>query len=461
MSRTHLLLLACAPLTAPSALAQDGSSLMGKGVARAAAARAALPDPAHLAVEDLINAPRHQIPLPKAGEALAMDLRWDHPFARPGRAVLQIGLATPQVHSTKSLPPLHLALVIDRSSSMAEDDKMARVKQGLLRFCDQLRPQDRVALITYADSAAVLRTCEPFGDGAAVRAAIRGLEPGGHTNLNLGLMCGYQELHKVYSAESQHRVILLSDGLANRGITDDEAIAKASAAYNRKGLDLATIGVGQDFNHQLLQRLARAGRGLCHFVADAADIEEIFVQQVLGLLGVVARQTRLELRHGKGLVLEQIYGYQPKRRADGFRIDLENCNYGMTKVVLCRFVRAPGYAPGEADRVHCRLSFVPEGGAGRRHLQDSVRILPAAEASADYAVRKNFCIAVLAQACLEMSRHGKRQCFREAEQAALRALRFYRRDFQRTRDKDLLGMRQLVERYRKVVARHIERYRRL
>src|SRR5690606_18808417 len=131
--------LAAGLATSPPVAAQAGSSTAGRATAKRFAELGRLPDPEAIVVRDIVNYPRHQIPLPRSGEEVALDLRWDAPFsARSDSSVLQIGLATSQLHSSQGRRPLNLALVIDRSSSMAADDKMACVQAGLERFVRKL-----------------------------------------------------------------------------------------------------------------------------------------------------------------------------------------------------------------------------------------------------------------------------------------------------------------------------------
>ena len=89
---------------------------------------------------------------------------------------------------------------------------MERVKQGLLRFVEKLRPKDRVAIVGYSSEAAVLWPSTPVGDKRRVKEVIRSLTPQGYTNLHGGLMCGYNEVAKHREEDASHRVILLTDG---------------------------------------------------------------------------------------------------------------------------------------------------------------------------------------------------------------------------------------------------------
>lgn len=186
------LLLAIVPLDA-----QDGCSTAGDGLARHLAALGRLPAPEDVIVEDIINYHRHEIRSPRAGEAVAFDLRAGNSVAAAGSMMaIQAGFATARLGDRSDLPPLSLALVIDCSGSMDAQDKIGKVKQALARFVDQLRPHDRVAIVAFADEAQVVRDCEEVGDGATLRTAVEALKPDGSTNLNAGLLAGYELLKK-------------------------------------------------------------------------------------------------------------------------------------------------------------------------------------------------------------------------------------------------------------------------
>src|SRR5262249_47542839 len=161
---------------------------------------------------------------------------------------------------------------------MAQADKLVRVKSALLTLVNQLRATDVISIVVFDSSASVLLPAQPLTDKQAIKEAIRGIEPGSATNLEAGLMLGYKEALKHFQKNSTNRVILLTDGIANQGVTAPEKISSESLIYNDEGIDLSTIGVGEDLNKDLLRDLAKSGRGLFHFVADSEDIQKVFVK---------------------------------------------------------------------------------------------------------------------------------------------------------------------------------------
>jgi len=443
--------------------AQEGSSQAGAARTRRLAALGRLPAPDEIVVEHFVNYHRHGIPLPKAGQDIALDLRWDAPFrGREDAAVLQIGLATDRLHDVDHARPLNLAIVIDCSGSMAEHDKMSRVKAALRRFVERLRGLDRIAIVTYASEAEVTLRSSIFGSGARVRAAIERLVPDGSTNLHAGLLLGFSEVARHHSPDVTNRVILLTDGIANRGVTDPERIASDALRFNRQGIDLSTIGVGVDLNRGLLANLAETGRGLFHFVADEEDIGKVFEREIQSLFGAVARRVELRVSPGPGIWIDRIYGYRPERSEDGYRIRLEDFNYGLTNVVLLRFVRSAFFESDAHLEVRVRLAYTKPDRPGRRIVIDRETRFPEPSELADridHEVRKNFTIAVMARALRKMAESAGDCRLGDADRHLGIALEYARRYYPSTTDPDLLRMRRMLEKYRTVLDGRIERFR--
>ena len=259
--------------------------------------------PDEVAVEEFVNYHKHRLPLPKWGQAVAMDTRWgNNEISRSQReAVLQIGFTTAEVNERTDLRPLNLVFVIDKSGSMDESDKMSRVKDGLRTMVGRLRPDDIVSIVTFDTRAQVLYQAQPIGDGNGLRNAIDCIVPEGGTNLHSGLMLGYAEAKRHFRPGATNRVILLTDGIANVGVTNPSRIAAESAECNGRGIDLSTIGVGLDLNNDLLRTLARSGRGLYHFISDYKDINKVFVNEVQSLISSVAKNVEVRIEYGPGL----------------------------------------------------------------------------------------------------------------------------------------------------------------
>jgi Ca-activated chloride channel family protein len=200
--------------------------------------------------------------------------------------------------------PQALALVIDRSGSM-EGRPLQEAKRCAEYVLGRLRPSDAVALVKFDNRVQRLWPAAPLGDGAAQRAAIAGIDTGGNTNLHGGWKEGADALADVPGLGLK-RVILLSDGQANEGVTDTDEIAAQCAGWASRGISTSTYGLGNGFNEELMVAMARAGGGHHYYGDTADDLMEPF-QQELELLGnLCLRDLRLKAAVPDGFAVEMV-----------------------------------------------------------------------------------------------------------------------------------------------------------
>ncbi len=186
------------------------------------------------------------------------------------------------VGHTAVRPPQAIALVIDRSGSM-EGRPLAEARRCAAYVVGKLRPTDAVSLVQFDNRVQRLWPAVPLGDGAPLRAAIAAIHSGGNTHLHGGWREGAETLADV-AGTGLKRVILLSDGQANEGLTDAAAIAAQCAEWAARGVTTSTYGLGNSFNEELMVAMARAGGGNHYYGDTAEDLMDPF-QQELELLG--------------------------------------------------------------------------------------------------------------------------------------------------------------------------------
>lgn len=452
-------------------LALTGCAVAQQGVSSAAASRArylseagSLPASREIAVEEFINYHHHQIGSPKAGEAVALDVRWGNDQASgPGReAILQVGFSTALATDRRQLRPVNLALVIDKSGSMADADKMSRVKSALLAMVSRLRDTDTLSIVVFDTEAQVLLPARGLADRAYIKQLIRNIAPDGSTNIHEGLMLGYSEVRKNYRENATNRVVLLTDGIANRGETEPAKIAQDSRRFNDQGIDLSTIGVGLDLNKDLLRELAKSGRGLFHFVADAEDIEKVFIKELQSLVSPVAYEPNVEIAYDPALELEHVYGYEPQFRKSGVKIKLDNMNHGLTQVVLLRFRLAKKSALHASLPVNVRLSYYdPEQKEQVVKIQESflaVKDDPSGDMLRDPEVGKNYGIAQLAQAIRDMAAACEARRYQEAENLLAAAINSAYQRYPHMEDADITRTLTTVQNYRKQLRKYNQQW---
>ncbi len=439
---------------ANAAMAQDAASTASAARTRYLSEVGLVPSSREVAVEEFVNYHRHEIGRPKAGEAVALDLRWgnDRAFGAGYEAVLQVGFSTALANDRQDLRPINLALVIDKSGSMADSDKMSRVKSALVALVSRLRDVDAISIVVFdSDAQVLLPACRAI-DRGMIKQLIQRIEPGGSTNIHAGLMLGYQEARKNYRRDATNRVILLTDGIANRGETAPEKIAQDSQRFNDEGIDLATIGVGLDLNKDLLRQLAQSGRGLFHFVAGAQDIEKVFIDELQSLISPVAYEPNVEIDYDPDLELMRIYGYQPELRKSGVTLKLDNMNHGLTEVVLLRFRLAErGVMPSRLP-VKVRLSYY-DVERKKQIIKTQESFLTASNGLSgdmlkDPEVAKNYSIAQLAQAIRDMAEACEARRYQKAENLLTNAIDETYRRYPNLEDRDITRTLSIAKRYR-------------
>ncbi len=199
-------------------------------------------------------------------------------------------------------PPLHLALVIDRSGSMA-GQPLEEAKRCAIEVVERLSPRDRVALVSYDDSVAVLQAARPVEDAVRLRSLIQSIYSGGSTALHAGWVAGAQQLLPWVRPDALSRVLLLSDGQANQGLQDVETIARQAAELAVSGVSTSTYGLGPSFNEELMTAMARAGEGRAWYGETAADLREPFTSELALFDALWAKRVTLRATALPGLEL--------------------------------------------------------------------------------------------------------------------------------------------------------------
>jgi len=219
---------------------------------------------------------------------------------------LLVGMNTPIDPAELERPPLNLALAIDTSGSM-QGESIFYVREGLERMLDSLGPDDQVTLVTFSTTAQI-KVQNSSGDDPALANAINEIEADGGTNIYDGLRTAFDMVEANAVEGQQNRVILLSDGLATEGITSDAKILDMAASYNELGFGLTTIGVGSDFDVNLMRDLSEGGSGAFYFLEDPSAVQEVFVEEVTSFTVPLAEDVSIVADVGDEYVLRGIYG---------------------------------------------------------------------------------------------------------------------------------------------------------
>jgi Ca-activated chloride channel homolog len=210
---------------------------------------------------------------------------------------LLISLSAPTAPPRASRMPVNLALVLDRSGSMAGEQKFSLARDAVEQSLRMLRPEDRFTLVVYDHDVDVLVTSTPASTEAKRLAvqALSGVEPRGSTNLHAGWMAGANEVATRMTTEGINRLLLLTDGLANDGLTEPARLASLAAELRQRGITTSTFGVGNDFDERLLRDIAHEGGGNFYFIESPLQIPDLLTSELGEALEVVARNVALQI----------------------------------------------------------------------------------------------------------------------------------------------------------------------
>lgn len=214
--------------------------------------------------------------------------------------------------------PMNLAVVLDRSGSM-EGAKLEKARQAAAAAVDQLGDDDIFSLVVYDNRAEVL--VEPAQLGARrerenIKSRIHRIKSGGGTALHAGVTLGARQLRHYLDRERVNRVILLSDGLANVGPSSTSDLVALGRDLRRDGMSVSTVGLGDDYNEDLMTALAEASHANYYYVQDAEKLPEIFAKELGAARTIIARGVNIRITVPSGVRLKEIVGY-PEIKCDG------------------------------------------------------------------------------------------------------------------------------------------------
>jgi Ca-activated chloride channel homolog len=266
-------------------------------------------------------------------------------------------------------PPVNLALVVDRSSSM-RGPRLAQAISAATQLVDRLDPQDRLTVVTFDAAARVVFGPAPVTPEAKreLRAALADIHTGAGTNLAAGIKKGAESLRAVYLREGLSRLVLLTDGQPSVGVTDARKLGELAEREAKLGVTITGMGVGEGFDDELLADIARCGRGGFHYLASASDIPAAFGRELEGVFSIAATRAELKLVPSDDVTSIEVLHRLPSRPLDdGMLVEVGEVAAGAPRLVLLKLARR-----ADAPSRHCgTLTFTyrrPDGSPGDAHI---------------------------------------------------------------------------------------------
>ncbi len=258
-------------------------------------------------------------PLPRTG--VGINGRFNCPLvsSRGGLAYLEIALNATGV-SLAERRPVNLSVVLDRSGSMADEGKIQHAKAALNALIDQLESEDILSIVIYDDVVDVLRPAGRVGDKAALRRLVECVYPRGWTNLGGGMVEGFHQAERYACSDCVNRVVLLSDGLANRGITNPYELGRIARQYRGRSISLSTMGVGLAYDENLMVSLSENGGGNYYYIESSRDLASVLRREFSLLSCVVAQNATVELTLARGVKVRDVIGYE--YRTEGMKVEI-------------------------------------------------------------------------------------------------------------------------------------------
>lgn len=305
-----------------------------------------LPTPDQVRVEEMVNYFPYDYAVPASGEAFSTTVAVMPTPWNPGTRLVTIGIqgALPPVADR---PPLNLVFLIDTSGSMEDPNKLGLLKQSLTMMLAELRPDDEIALVTYAGSAGVVLDPVKAAEKERILAALDGLPAGGSTAGAEGIELAYQVAARMGAEGEVSRVLLATDGDFNVGISDPAELETLIGRKRDEGIYLSVLGFGRgNLDDATMQALAQNGNGTAAYIDTLSEARKVLVDQLTGALFPIADDVKVQVEWNPAQVAEyRLIGYETRalQREDfnNDQVDAGEIGAGL-QVTAIYEVTAPG-----------------------------------------------------------------------------------------------------------------------
>jgi len=203
--------------------------------------------------------------------------------------------------------PLNFGFVLDRSGSMS-GDKLRNLKEAVKLVIDQMQPQDYVSLVIFDDKVDVVSPSQPVSDKARLKSLVDGIQDRGGTEMSRGMQAGLAEVQKGMGPARVSRMLLLTDG---QTYGDEPKCQQLAADAGKMGVPITALGLGDDWNEQLLDAIAKASGGVADYVDAPQKVQQFFLSALQSMQASVVSNAMLVLRLVGGIVPRQVWRVVP------------------------------------------------------------------------------------------------------------------------------------------------------
>lgn len=277
-------------------------------------------------IEELINAFSYDDPAPTGGDPLSIHTQVAPCPWNEAHLLLRVGIKATEIEA-EALPPLNLVFLIDTSGSMDMQNKLPLVQRSFALLVEQLRPVDRVSIVTYAGSSTVLVDGARGEEQALLLSALDGLYAYGSTNGEGGIEAAYALAEKYAGPGMNSRVILATDGDFNVGVTSEASLTRLIEEKRETGVFLTVLGYGMgNYKDNNMQALADKGNGNATYIDTIHQARQALIEEMGATLHTVAKDVKIQVEFNPATVEGyRLIGYENRRLADeDFRDDTKD-----------------------------------------------------------------------------------------------------------------------------------------
>jgi Ca-activated chloride channel family protein len=270
--------------------------------------------------------------------------------------IIKVTLDALKPAETTFRPAVNLAIVLDRSGSM-NGQKLEKAKKAAIEALRRLGKQDVFSVIIYDHNVETIVPAQPAHNTEWIEAKIRQIQAGGNTALFGGVSQGASEIRKNIGGEYVHRIILLSDGIANVGPSTPEDLGRLGAALIKEAISVTTVGVGTDYNEDLMTRLSQNSDGNSYFVESSRDLPRIFAAELGDVLNVVAKRVHVIIECPEGITPVKIIGRDGRIKGRIVELSMNQLYGGQEKYALVEIQLRGGKNGQEMEIAKARVSY--------------------------------------------------------------------------------------------------------